>query len=389
METKRIKLAIFSISSLLMISSTVSAILAEIQIHFPKVDEPVIQMVLTIPALVAVLFAFISGPISLKISKKNLVIFGSTCGLLGGGIAFIGGVKSIEILLFCSLLVGVAQGINSTMSMALISDHFKGKVGSEMMGVQSAYVNGGSVILFLASSFLAKIQWNYSYLVYLAFLPVLIITIVNLPNVPKEIPQPSEKPIIKDKLSGQVYFMAGIMFLFGIFIFVFQTNIALLVAEKSYGDASTSGIIITMMSVGGMITGILFGKIQKAFKKFTIPMALFITGVGMLLVFVVGSKEILFFSAVCFGFGMATMMPASTFLVANSVSNRLSATAIAIVTAAVSLGMFISPIVSSRFVEIMQGNIEMKFLMSGIGLWAMALLFSGLLVFNKDYHEKL
>lgn len=48
------------------------------------------------------------------------------------------GATSIYVLLGCSLLVGVAQGINSTMSMALIADYFVAEESGALMGLQSA-----------------------------------------------------------------------------------------------------------------------------------------------------------------------------------------------------------------------------------------------------------
>src|SRR5665647_709347 len=111
-----------SISTLCMISLTASAILADIQAYYVGVDVSLIQMVLTLPALLGLIFAFAAGPLSMRIPKKNIVIFGLICGLMGGMVGLFLGSISIWVLLFGSVLVGVAQGINSTMTMALIAD---------------------------------------------------------------------------------------------------------------------------------------------------------------------------------------------------------------------------------------------------------------------------
>ncbi|WP_423055707.1 MFS transporter [Acetobacterium carbinolicum] len=73
------------------------------------------------------IFSFASGPLSMKISKKNLVIFALLCGFAGGILAFFFGSTSIYVLLGCSMLIGVAQGMDATMSMALIADYFVGE----------------------------------------------------------------------------------------------------------------------------------------------------------------------------------------------------------------------------------------------------------------------
>jgi len=357
-----------------MVSMTASAILADIQVHFAGVDEAIIQMVLTIPALLAVFFAFASGPLSMRIPKKSLVIFGLFSGLTGGMIALIFGSMSIGVLLCSSVLIGIAQGINSTMTMALIADLFVGDESGAMMGLQSAVVNGGSMVLVFTSGFLAGIQWNYSYLVYLAFIPVIMISIRNLP---RDAPPAHEEDHTdkSGKLNATVFFTALVMFLYRTFLFVYQTNIALLVVSSGYGDASTSGLINTSMSAAGMVTGILFGRFQRVLKHFTIPVALLISGIGMLLIFSVGTLNILFIAAICMGFGMATIMPAGTLMAASAVNAGMRATAIAITTAAVSLGMFMSPIIMNALSNsVADGSIAFKFMLSAIGFFSIALM---------------
>ncbi|MBI4857482.1 MAG: MFS transporter [Acetobacterium woodii] len=374
MEKRKIKVAILSISSLLMISMTASAILADIQAFFVGVDPSLISMVLTIPSLMGLVFAFASGPLSLRMPKKNLVVFGLVCGLIGGMVALLFGSFSIYVLLGCSLLLGVAQGINSTMSMALIADYFVAEESGALMGLQSAFVNGGSMVLLFTSGMLAGIQWQMSYLVYLVFIPVTVIVMRNLPKdqpLAHEVDKQTEKSA---KLNARVYFTAVIMFLFGVFLFVFQTNVAMYVAGKGFGDASTSGLINTSMSAAGMLTGVLFGRMQRVLKKLVIPVSLLVGALGMLAIFVVGSLPSLFIGAMCCGFCLATINPAGTFLAANAVHPSISSLAIAVVTAATSVGIFVSPILSNAVANASGGNIEIKFLLAALGLFSVAVL---------------
>nr|WP_320026238.1 MFS transporter [uncultured Acetobacterium sp.] len=374
MEKRKIKVAILSISSLLMISMTASAILADIQAFFVGVDPSLISMVLTIPSLMGLVFAFASGPLSLRMPKKNLVVFGLVCGLIGGMVALLFGSFSIYVLLGCSLLLGVAQGINSTMSMALIADYFVAEESGALMGLQSAFVNGGSMVLLFTSGMLAGIQWQMSYLVYLVFIPVTVIVMRNLPKdqpPAHEVDKQTEKSA---KLNARVYFTAVIMFLFGVFLFVFQTNVAMYVAGKGFGDASTSGLINTSMSAAGMLTGVLFGRMQRVLKQLVIPVSLLVGALGMLAIFVVGSLPSLFIGAMCCGFCLATINPAGTFLAANAVHPSISSLAIAVVTAATSVGIFVSPILSNAVANASGGNIEIKFLLAALGLFSVAVL---------------
>lgn len=384
MEKKRIKIAILSISSLLMISMTASAILADIQAYFVGVDPSLISMVLTIPALMGLVFAFASGPLSLRLPKKSLVIFGLVCGLAGGMIALLFGSTSIYVLLACSLLLGIAQGMNSTMSMALIADYFVAEESGALMGLQSAFVNGGSMVLLFSSGMLAGISWQMSYLVYLVFIPVIVIVMKNLPRDHAPAHAADKHQEKSARLNGRVYFTALTMFLFGVFLFVFQTNVAMFVVGNGLGDASTSGLINTAMSAAGMLTGILFGRMQRVLKKLVIPVSLLVGGLGMLLIFMLGSLPSLFIGAMCCGFCLATINPAGTFQAANAVHPSISSLAIAVVTASTSVGIFVSPILSNGVANLTGAGIEIKFLLAAVGLAAVGLMsFVGNAIMDK------
>ena len=374
MDKRKIKIAILSMSSLLMISMTASAVLADIQRYFVGVDPSLISMVLTIPSLMGLVFAFASGPLSLHLPKKSLVIFGLVCGLTGGMVALLFGSLSIYVLLGCSLLLGVAQGMNSTMSMALIADYFVAEESGALMGLQSAFVNGGSMVLLFSSGMLAGVSWQLSYLVYLVFIPVIVIVMKNLPN---DHPQTAdqERPAEKSaKLNARVYFTALIMFLFGVFLFVFQTNVAMYVAAKGFGDASTSGLINTAMSAAGMLTGVLFGRMQRVLRQLIIPVSLVVGSLGMLSIFVIGNLPALFIGAMCCGFCLATINPAGTFVAANAVHASISSLAIAVVTASCSVGIFVSPLLSNAVANAAGGNLAVKFLLATLGLFGTAVL---------------
>lgn len=376
MEKKRIKLAILSIASLLMISMTASAILADIEQHFLDLDESLIQMVLTLPSLFGLIFAFAAGPLSMRISKKSLVMFGLFSGLTGGMLALMLGPLAIGYLLFSSVLIGVAQGINATMTMALITDYFTGEERSTMMGLQSAFLNGGSMVLLLISGLLADLKWNHAYLVYLAFLPVLLIVIRYLPH---DRPVPTNHPenLNHDaKLNIDVFLIAFIIFLFGTFFFVFQTNIALLVVSKGYGDATLSGLINTMVSASGMVTGINYRILTIRLKTMAIPLGITAVGVGMGLISFLGTLTSIFVAAILIGFGIGIVMPTGISVAANMVKKELQSTAIALVTAAVNLGMFTSPLLFNALSLNAGGeNLNIKFIISSSCLLILATLF--------------
>ncbi len=368
-----IKLAILAISCVMMASLTASAILSDISIHFNHVDKSIIQMVLTIPSLLGMIFALIAGPLSTKISKKALVLSGLVSGFAGGTLAFFLGSISIYVLLFSSVLIGIGQGVNSTMSMALIADYFQGDDCSSLMGLQSAFVNGGTMLILLCSGSLASIHWNYSYIVFLAFIPILFIVAKKLPYAP---PQPMKADNgEKVKLNGTIYYTCFTIICFAIFMFVFQTNISLFIHNNHLGTATSSGLVNSTLSGVGAITGILYSRIRKLLKNYIIPTALIVTAIGMTLPFSIGTLTSVFIAAACTGFGLSLIMPTTMYIVSSSVAPCMSATAIAIGNASSNLGMFISPLLINPLARILgDGSERIKFLISAIGLLALALI---------------
>ncbi|WP_303867487.1 MFS transporter [Acetobacterium wieringae] len=377
MEKKQIKLAILSVASLLMISMTASAILADIKEYYPNAAETMIQLVLTLPALMGLIFAFAAGPLSMRISKKTLVIFSLTCGLSGGLMGLILGPLAIEYLWLSSVVIGVAQGINATMTLALITVYFSGEESGTMMGLQSAFLNGGSMVLLFTSGLLANIKWNTAYLVYLVFLPILLIVIKYLPH---DQPLSSTHPKAanrSEKLSSAVYFISLIIFLFGSCFFVFQTNIALLVVSKGYGDATLSGIINALVSVAGMITGFRYSHIIRRLKTMTITVGIAVVGLGMGLIFFLGSLASICVAALFIGFGIGVVMPTGIYLAANAVKKEIQSTAIALVTAAVNLGMFVSPLIFDWVAfQIPDQDPSIKFMIASLILLLLAAVFA-------------
>ncbi|QSX09125.1 MFS transporter [Alkalibacter rhizosphaerae] len=371
MKKTNIKLAILSLSAIVMVSMTASAILADIAAHYPDVDLNTVQMVLAVPSLLSMFFALLSGPLSGKISKKSLVLFGLISGFAGGMIGLTLGTVHIALLIFASVLIGVSQGINSTMTMALIADYFSGNERGAMMGLQSAFVNGGSMAILFASGLLAGIQWNMSYLVYLLFVPVILIVWRYLPKDNQKHEMMEEDA--DGKMNAVVYFHCIVMMLFAMLIFIYQSNIAMFISSNHLGNASTAGFINSFGTGIGMVTGIFFGRIKNLLKDKILPIAMSLMGLGMLGIYFVGTIEAVILASFFNGFAMSSIIPTVMFNVSSAVSAAKSSNAIALANGSMSIGMFMSPFVMNSFAESLRpGVLEFKFFISAVGLVVLA-----------------
>ncbi|KPU44274.1 bacillibactin exporter [Oxobacter pfennigii] len=375
MNKQKIRAAILAISSVVMITLIASAVLADIAAQFPNIDKSVIQMVLTIPSLVGMVISLMSGPLSSRVSKKSLVLYGLVLALAGGFLALVFGKVNIYILLFSSVLVGISSGINGTLTMSLIADYFTGDERSSLMGLQSAFVNGGSMVILFISAMLAGIQWNYAYLVYIILIPVIFIVAKNLPD-DKPVKADKSENNSSDKLSTTVYYICFILFLFSTLLGIFQTNIAMFISDNNLGDASTTGLVNSVMTGAGAFTGVIYGRLKKLLKNYVMAVSIGATALGMLLIYTSGSLPSIFIAGILSGFGLSTMMPTAMFTVSAVTSPAKNATAIAITNAASSIGMFISPLIVNPIVnKLFNGAEEIKFLFAAAGLIIVAAIY--------------
>lgn len=383
----QIKIAILAISSVLMASMMASAILADISASYPSTDPSLIQMIMTLPSLIGMIFAISAGPLSEKIAKKIIVLVGLFSAFTGGMMACLFGGLNIYVLLLSSALIGVGQGINSTMSMALIADYFVGDESSSLMGLQSAFVNGGAMVIIFVSSLLARLGWKSSYLIFLIFVPIIILVIKYLPNDPPI--QQEEGSGEKGRLNGTVYFTAAVVFVFATLMFSYATNVAMFVVNNGLGDATTAGLANTLMSAAGTVAGVIYGSIKKGLKDKIIPTAILFAGAGLLFVNMVGSTASVFIAGSLIGFGLSLLMPTVMFVASTAVKPAMSATAISVINGASNIGMFVSPFILNPIANSFGGGESFKFLMCGIGLIILSIVaFLGRSKFNTSVGAK-
>ncbi|HCX63975.1 MAG TPA: hypothetical protein DHN33_02030, partial [Eubacteriaceae bacterium] len=370
-QKKGIKLAILSVSSVLMIAMTASAIMADIYAAFPDADESLVQLVLTIPSLLGMIFSLISGPLSTKISKKHIVIFGLVSATLGGLLGLTLGKLSVYILIGASILIGVAQGINSTMTMALIADYFTGHERSTLMGFQSAFVNGGSMIILFISGQLAGIEWNLSYLVYVVMIPIILIVLKNLPtDSPVQDDSTYEGGNSDGKMKPIIYLNALVMFLFATMLFIFQANISVYLNVNELGGAAQAGMANSLMTGAGVITGLLYGRIRGALKSITMPIAILSVALGQFIIYSSSSSLTgILIAAFLIGLGMSLAVPTAIFVASVSVVPTKSAMAIALTNGCMNTGLFLSPFIINPIVNAIQpGDIGFRFLFGAVSL---------------------
>ena len=161
---------------------------------------------------------------------------------------------------------------------------------------------------------------------------------------------------------------------FAVFFYIFQTNIALLVAQRGLGDSVLSGQILSVQSAVGIVSGVLGGRVLGKLRQYALPVILAAAGAGQLVVFFSGPTAPLFLAAALLGFFFSIRMPAGYLKATQAVPPAAATMAISVYCSSSQVGQFLSPSAVNGVSGLLGLSLEQKFLLGGLCLLAAALL---------------
>lgn len=354
----------FTLTSIVAISSAI----ANIAHAFPDVDISAVQTLTTLPSLIAIIVILFSGHLSSIITKKKIVTISMILMIAGGLLPIFLHQKFYQLIL-ASVIFGLGYGGISPLTTALIHEHYSEAQQPAMLGFQSAVIGVGGVMFSYIGGRLASIQWWYAYFTFLFFIPILILVLML----------PAGAVTARTAHSGSrkarnpiLMFYIGQAVIFCIFLYIFQTNIALLLSEKNWGGAALSGQILSVQSAASIVSGLLGGSILKRLKELSLPVIIASIGVAQLMVYFAAGTAPIFFASALLGFFFAIRMPAGYLKATRSVSPAAATMAISIYCSASQAGQFLSPLAVNRLGTIWNLNLHRKFLFGGIALLILA-----------------
>ena len=369
MNRKMLKAAVLSISLLMLAATAASPALADISKAFPNADPSTIGLVVSLPSLLMIPTTLLCGKLSSTIRKTRLLYFGVILFIIGGvGPGFS---NSLGLILTFRGILGIGLGFIGTLASGFIADFFEGEERAAMMGLQSAMVSIGSIVTTLVAGFLSAINWHYTFFVYFIGLGVLLLTFFKLPE-PERVEVRGDE---KQSLGFPVYGISALFLFYQLLLFAFFTNIAMVVTSEGLGNAANAGIVLTIMTVGSLVAGIIFGKTSQILKKHTIFAGITLTAAGFLMLSYPLGYNMIIIESFIVGLGFGTTMPAIMIKLSIVAPKSAVTLAIAFANSAMGVGQFISPFVLNTLGSaIGNGTFRFNFLMSGIGILGCAVI---------------
>jgi len=360
-ETKKLIIGIMAISTLLMaLVSIVGIIPLKIE-YYSHIDPTMVQVAFTFATLVNVPATLLAGAIALKVGKKPPLVAG-VCLILGGGVVLALFSLPFSVFVIVMAFIGFGVGCLSALSAALIADNFVGEQQSGLMGLQSAYVNIGGMVLSLVGGLLALGHWRNMFWVFLYAFPILIIILFFIPRDEKAIPT-GESSKGTAKLTKETYLLCLIMFVQGVIFGVRTTNVGLILVERNLAAevVAMANYSTSAMTGMGIVIGFTYGKIAKVTGRILFPLAFILLALGFFLIGNAPNLMIFFIGNILTGMGFSVAMPTILTLTARSVSGTATL-AISVLMSFNAVAIFISPVVINNLAEFLGfGNVQSRF----------------------------
>ena len=265
----KIQVGIYLISILMMGVVGIASAISVIGANFPELSQTDVQTLISIPCIIIIPVTLIVGKLMQVMSKKLLAIIGIILFLIGGLVpAFMTSFLALQIL---RGVFGVGVGILQVVSTALVAENFEGAERDRVQGNLQAFQMLGCAIMVFVGGWLATMGWNTVFYVHIIGAISLIVALVCLPNVKPSAPAKAANsaPAEKGKLTGKMWVWMIIAF----FVFctgqLYSNGNAYLLTEKGIGDSAASGLGMAFFCAGGIIMGLLYGKLASALKDYT------------------------------------------------------------------------------------------------------------------------
>ena len=369
--SKRVTATILSMSLLtVMAGAAIAPALGIIKAHFSEADALLVQLIVSMPALLII----ITNLFFLSISRWLRTRAIATTGLLlyvaaGAGCFF---VDDIYVLLVMRALLGISVGLIMPLSTGLLAYYFPPEEQARLMGLSAAMNQMGGVVATLLAGLLATIQWNYAFLVYLMGLIAVVMVWLWLPDEklgssnkrgipfePRQLLKLTSSSFVTTRQFEQVRLLSllqtfhpsviGMLLLMMIF-FVFPTNFAVIASQQTALSSEAITMIMVGLDVVAFFVGLVFGGLMHTFRRGVKYFAPLFFLLGYLLLAcpecsMVNCQLSIILGSAFIGIANGVGVPYLNTIASIKGGKNSATTVMPLLSAALYLGQFVSPLV--------------------------------------------
>lgn len=325
------------------------------------------QMVMTIPAVLLIIAAPLTGVLSSFIGRRMILLTSLVLYIVGGAGVLV--VNDQSVLIILRLLLGAAGGGILAVCLALIGDCFSGRQREKILGfaISAASLVSGLALIF-GGSLVDLGGWRFPFALYLLALPVLVVAFIS---VPSELGVVARESVVKQTggagslLRVSHYYFLLVLLTLGMFTPAIQVPFVL--EAKGMTSGTLIGTVISATSFVAMISAGFFGWLRKwiAVQGFLAINAVSM-GAGILLIALSPNIVGIFFGCALIGIGAGMSEPTIASIVFDRTPIWVHGLAMGLIVSALYLGQFVNPIVFAPLR--MKYGVSASFLIIGIVL---------------------
>ncbi len=369
--SQKVTATILSMSLLtVMAGAAIAPALGIIKAHFSDAPAMLVQFIISLPALLIIITNLLFLPLSRLMRTRAIATTGLLLYVLAGAGCYF--IDDIYVLLLLRAVLGISVGLIMPLSTGLLSYYFPPEEQARLMGLSAAMNQMGGVVATLLAGLLATIEWNCAFLVYLLGLITLVMVWLWLPDEQLESANKRGIPFQPRQLLKFHPSVIGMLLLMMIF-FVFPTNFAVVASEQLKLTTELTTFIMVGLDVVAFFAGLVFGEVMHRFRhsvKYFAPV-LFLLGYVS---YLVPNVPMVALGSAFIGIANGIGVPYLNTIASIKGGKNSATTVMPMLSAALYLGQFISPVVVIPVSRMLFGNADLS------GPYKVAILLSLLFV---------
>ncbi len=350
-----------------------------------------IVMVMTIQPLAGVFMAFLTGPISMRVSKKLLMCV--ACGLtIVSGIIYgiLGGSCGYRLLYVGAALSGIVSGLASTVPNSFMAQYTQSfEERGKYAGYTNAFMQGGALLMSVAGGLLGASRWQNAFLLWFLAIPILILVILVCPSDKVIKPAGKEAPMKLAAIPGSVWLMCLHFVLFFICCYTFSVYISsYIITEFQLGTSFHAGIATALLTIAAILGSALYAWYGKKLGRWTMPFFCLTMAIGYTISAVMtDSLTGILLASFLVGLGKGGSIPHLIKTATARAPRNYTPMIISFIMGSMSLGMFLSKsIIGAMCTPLGSEGVYQRFVATAI--MSVITLFVGLLVYGIREKEK-
>ena len=354
--SKKVTATILSMSLLtVMAGAAIAPALGIIKAHFSDASAMLVQFIVSMPALLIIVTNLFFLPLSRILRTRAIATTSLLLYVVAGAGCFF--VDDIYVLLLLRAVLGISVGLIMPLSTGLLAYYFPPEEQARLMGLSAAMNQMGGVVATLLAGLLATIEWNYAFLIYLLGLIALGMVWLWLPDEQLGSANKRGVPFQARQLLKFHPSVIGMLLLMMIF-FIFPTNFAVVATRQLGLRTELVTLIMVGLDVVAFFVGMVFGGVMNRFRqsvKYFAPM-FFLLGYAA---YLVPDVLMVILGSAFIGIANGVGVPYLNTIASIKGGKNSATTVMPLLSAALYLGQFVSPIFVTPASHILFGSTDL------------------------------